>query len=874
MMRIVRTVVCVGAVVVALLGSVDTHGAERPANARPGTPGEITSEQRAFFQERILPVLESKCLSCHSTQANRLRGNLNLAKRNGMLSGGDSGPAVIAGDPKQSLLIRALKGQDNVSLMPPRRALPDAVIQDFAEWITMGAPDPRPSGESPSPASSRPSARGGRVGIGQREQRPDGMGQRRMGPGRMRSGGMGQGRMGQGRMGQGRMGQGRMGQGRGGGMRSGGMGQDRGGRMRQGGMGQDRGGGMRQGGMRQGGMGQGRGGGVSILDDIYALDLTETQQSRMREIRQEVASKIQAFTKQELPTGFGAGRGLVIGEKREKLLREAYDKANAMLTPKQKEQLAKLSSASSAAGDTDNSKQVDHDLLTLLARISLPQSESEDSPFERSAENAQRNPIDTHVQAALRAKGIASAPLCSDEVFIRRAYLDVIGAIPTAREVVYFLQDKRPGKRPELIDALLERSEFADYQAMKWCDVLRVKAEFPIKLWPNGAAVYHRWIRDAIRTNMPYDEFVRALLTSSGSNFRTPPVNFYRATRDRDPDALAGAVALSFMGARNTHWSDERRREMAVFFSRIAFKSTQEWKEEIVCWNWEPLDVPNVVFPDGKKAQIPANKDPRQVFADWLIDRENPWFAPSVVNRVWFWLLGRGIVHEPDDVRADNPASNLALLDYLTEELRGSNYDLKHIYRMILNSHTYQQSSIQNVGHSEAEALFAHYPMRRLEAEVLEDALCRIFKVEVGYQSDIPEPFTYIPPRQSTVSLADGSISSPFLKTFGRPSRDRGFELARKYGVTESQRMFFINSTELNDWIQGSWWLRKLPLATGDMDTASIRLLWLSILSRYPTASELQSVKAFYRSKANREIEATQDLVWALISTKEFSCRH
>jgi hypothetical protein len=328
------------------------------------------------------------------------------------------------------------------------------------------------------------------------------------------------------------------------------------------------------------------------------------------------------------------------------------------------------------------------------------------------------------------------------------------------------------------------------------------------------------------------------------------------------------------MGARNTHWSDERRREMAVFFSQIAFKSTQEWKEEIVCWNWEPLDVPDVVFPDGKKTQIPANKDPRQVFADWLIARENPWFAPSVVNRVWFWLLGRGIVHEPDDMRPDNPASNPALLDYLTEELCRSNYDLKHIYRMILNSHTYQQSSIQNVGHSEAEALFAHYPMRRLEAEVLEDALCRIFKVEVGYQSDIPEPFTYIPPQQSTVSLADGSISSPFLKTFGRPSRDRGVELDRKNGVTESHRLFFINSTELNDWIQGSWWLRKLPLATGDMDTASIRLLWLSILSRYPTASELQSVKAFYRFKANREIEATQDLVWALISTKEFSCRH
>lgn len=202
----------------------------------------------------------------------------------------------------------------------------------------------------------------------------------------------------------------------------------------------------------------------------------------------------------------------------------------------------------------------------------------------------------------------------------------------------------------------------------------------------------------------------------------------------------------------------------------------------------------------------------------------------------------------------------------LTLTPKRSKFDPEH-YR-------YQQSSIQNVGHPEAEALFAHYPMRRLEAEVLEDALCRIFNVDVAYRSDIPEPFTFIPPGQSTVSLADSSISSPFLKTFGRPSRDRGFEFDRKNDITEAHRLFFINSTELNGWIQGSWWLRKLPLATGAKDTASIRLLWLSILSRYPTASELQTVQEFYQSKPNREIEATQDLVWALISIKEFSCRH
>lgn len=559
---------------------------------------------------------------------------------------------------------------------------------------------------------------------------------------------------------------------------------------------------------------------------------------------------------------------------REKLLREAYDKAVAMLTPEQKSRLASRSSPSLESMDAKEPEEFDRELLALLKLASQPQREALNEPFQSATEHVELTPVDTHVQAALLTKGIRSAVLCSDEVFIRRAYLDVIGVIPTAREVVDFLQDPRSGKRRELIDDLLERDEFADYQAMKWCDVLRVKAEFPIRLWPNGAAVYHRWIRNAIRADMPYDEFARALLTSSGSNFRAPPVNFYRATQERDPDSLASAVALTFMGTRITHWDERRRQEMAVFFSRLSFKNTREWKEEIVTWNWRPLDVTEVVFPDGSSSQVPANRDPRQVFADWLISPENPWFVRCVVNRVWFWLLGRGIVHEPDDMRPDNPAANPVLLDYLADELRRSDYDLKHIYRVILNSHTYQQSSIQNLDHPDAKTLFGYYPIRRLDAEVLEDALCRILHVDVAYTSDIPEPFTYILPQQSTVSLADGSISSPFLQLFGRPARDRGVESDRKNDIRESHRLFFINSTELNDWINDSWWIRRLPLAAGTVDKASIRLLWLSILSRYPTETEMQTVESFYRSKTDGEIEATQDLVWALISSKEFSCRH
>ena len=190
-----------------------------------------------------------------------------------------------------------------------------------------------------------------------------------------------------------------------------------------------------------------------------------------------------------------------------------------------------------------------------------------------------RGQIDELVFGRLKQLGIQPAHLCSDAVFVRRAYLDVIGTLPTVQEVRAFLSDRNPNKRSILIDRLLEREEFADYWAMKWSDLLRVKSEFPINLWPNAVQAYHRWIRTSIRENMPYDRFVREMLTASGSNFRVPPVNFYRAVQSKEPQALAQAVALTFMGVRperrtGVSTSQERWSQMAVFFSRIGYKST------------------------------------------------------------------------------------------------------------------------------------------------------------------------------------------------------------------------------------------------------------------------------------------------------------
>ncbi|MBE3069458.1 MAG: DUF1549 domain-containing protein, partial [Planctomycetes bacterium] len=216
------------------------------------------------------------------------------------------------------------------------------------------------------------------------------------------------------------------------------------------------------------------------------------------------------------------------------------------------------------------------------------------NPFEGEAAPAPEGPIDTIVFGRMHEMGIEPARLCSNAAFVRRAYLDILGTLPTAAEARAFLEDTDPGKRGALIERLLARDEFADYWAMKWSDLLRVKAEFPINLWPNAAQAYHRWIRTSVKENKPYDRFVREMLTASGSNFRVPPVNFYRALQSREPQAVAQAVALAFMGTRAEAWPKERLAGMAGFFSQIAYKGTAEWKEEIVLFDPSKAAAPAV----------------------------------------------------------------------------------------------------------------------------------------------------------------------------------------------------------------------------------------------------------------------------------------
>jgi Protein of unknown function (DUF1553)/Protein of unknown function (DUF1549) len=519
-------------------------------------------------------------------------------------------------------------------------------------------------------------------------------------------------------------------------------------------------------------------------------------------------------------------------------------------------------------------------LLTVLVFSFLLNGPAQPSPFESPSVPTPANKIDELVFAKLQELNLKPAKVCSDPVFVRRVYLDTIGTLPTAAESQGFIRDRNPNKRAALIDRLLASEEFADSWAMKWSDLLRIKAEFPINLWPEAAQGYHHWIRECLRTNMPYDQFARSMLTASGSDFGVPPVNFYRALQSKDPQTIARTVALTFMGTRMENWPAQQQSNLEAFFSNVGYKATREWKEEIVFYNPDSTNAEaagnaprKATFPDGSTVELLPDKDPRVVFTDWLESPRNPWFARNIVNRVWSWLLGRGIIQAPDDIRPDNPPGNPELLAYLERELVSSGYDLKHIYRLILNSETYQLSSIPNTDSAQAAAHFAFYPLRRLGAEVLIDAVDQITGSTESYSSAIPEPWTYIPPDVRSIALPDGSITSAFLELFGRPPRDTGLESERNNRITAAQKLWLLNSSAMRQKIERSRMI-QYQTTPGKTPREIANGMYLGILSRFPTEAEAQTVENYFKSSKLGRREATVDVAWALMNSDEFLYQH
>ena len=502
--------------------------------------------------------------------------------------------------------------------------------------------------------------------------------------------------------------------------------------------------------------------------------------------------------------------------------------------------------------------------------------------------------VDDCVFGWLEHLDVRPGMLCPDEVFCRRVYLDLTGTLPTADEAAAFLDGKDRLKRRKLVEKLLASTEFADYWAMRWGDLLRIKAEFPINLWPNAAQAYHRWVRASIVENKPYDRFARELLTSSGSNFRVGPVNFYRGMQDRSPEGIARTVSLTLMGTRAESWSEEQLAGLTACFSQVGYKKTREWKEEVVYWDprkasqlvtnelnqvTKPPDMDVAVMPDGTRLKLGAERDPRAVFADWLINPENRWCSRAICNRVWSWLLGRGIVHEPDDLRPDNPPSNPELLALLERKLVEHKYDLRELFRLILNSRAYQLTAMGERQSPYADTYFAGYRIRRLEAEVLIDAINKITGTFDLYTSAIPEPFTYIPKDTPAVALADGSITSPFLAMFGRSPRATGEENERVNKVLPAQRLHLLNSSHIQNKIERGPGLKAI-WESRQPAKQILERLYLTILSRRPTADEARVALAYSAADGrqtaggDRSRETWMDIAWALINSDEFLFRH
>lgn len=491
--------------------------------------------------------------------------------------------------------------------------------------------------------------------------------------------------------------------------------------------------------------------------------------------------------------------------------------------------------------------------------------------------------LDASLEKRRIGRGLPLVSPAPDAVFVRRAYLKLTGAPPPPDAVRRFLNDPSPDKRAALIDRLLETPAFAELMAMRYCQMFRVKSEFPINLWPNAVQLFHAYLRDAAAADVPYDKLVRSMLTANGSNFRSPGVNLLRAHADRSPAGVARGLALSLMGIRLEKLDREAADGLAAFFSRLGRKDTDEWKEEIVFTLPDPCRI-EAGTPDGGKFVIdsPAT-EPRQVFAKWLTGRDNPYFARAFANRAWFWMFGRGWVEPADDLsgKAETsflerskrwPPRSTPELDCLAGIFRDGNYSVKELLRAICKSRAFNAD--WRVPHGDIDAAgenFVSYPIHRMEPELVIDALAAVTGTGDRYRSVIPEPFTFLPPRTPAVCIADGSISSGALDNFGRSPRDSGrLDEVRCY-VTPSQRQWLMNSGVLYHRLQRT----AERIMRKNRGAERINAMYLLVLSRMPTPAECAVIRKRLKSvDPKRRRQVWIDVLWALVNSAEFLYHH
>lgn len=456
------------------------------------------------------------------------------------------------------------------------------------------------------------------------------------------------------------------------------------------------------------------------------------------------------------------------------------------------------------------------------------------------------NFVDEHIHAKLKQLQFLPSATCTDEEFVRRVYLDVIGIAPTIEETTAFLGDTAPDKRAKLIDTLLERPEFAKFWTLKWGDLLRLTTK---GLGGDGVHKFHRWIERAVATNMPYDQFARDLLTASGSTLDNAPANFYRSTADFND--CVETVSQLFLGARlqcakcHNHpferWTQDNYYGMAAFFNRVQKKKAAR-PDELFVWVARAGEVTQPRTGKQMKPWVPgageltdiAAEDRRSAFADWLTNPANPYFAKIEVNRIWSHLLGRGIVDPIDDFRDSNPPSNAALLEALANDFVAHKFDRKHVIRTILNSRTYQSSYVPNDFNKTDVKYFSHYQPRLLSAEQLLDAICQT--------TGVPEQFSGLPAGTKATQLpAPDLIKHEFLKIFGQPERQTVCACERTSESNLSMAIQFFNGPLIYDKLRSDGNRFRTLLKAEKSDAEIIADLYLAGVNRKPTEKEVQT---------------------------------
>ena len=525
--------------------------------------------------------------------------------------------------------------------------------------------------------------------------------------------------------------------------------------------------------------------------------------------------------------------------------------------------------------------------LVSVFHASIPQG----SPVDAIPES--RNFVDDHVFANLRALGIPPSPMSDDATFLRRLSLDVAGRLPSETELAAFLQDPTPTKRDAAIDRLLQSGEYADFFANKWTAMLKNRRDDASDITSNFA--FYSWVRDGLLANKPYDQMVREILAATGTVIANPPVAWYK--RVKEPKQQLEDVAQLFLGVRMQcaqchhhpfeRWSQDDYYSLAAYFSQVGRKPTSTRGEDMIFHKRGLAGVPNIktgvvrrpASPGEAVQPISADDDPRLKLADWMARPNNPFFAKALVNRYWKHFFRRGLIEPEDDIRDSNPPTNPELLATLEKQFIESGFDLKALVRTIVQSNAYQLSSVPNEYNVADNQNYSHYYPRRLQAEVLLDAIDDI----TGVRTDFPN----LPTGTRAIALPDNSYNnaSPFLKVFGRPENESVCECERIQTSSLAQSLHLMNAGDVKGKLaNGNGRAELLARAESPMQDR-IGELYRIAFSRAPTTEELANAMAYMNEPrvdtAGNPIdpgrvlrENLQDLLWALINTKEFQFNH